>query len=625
MCGIIGYYQEGGFSADVLRQALSALESMRHRGPDGAGVHLVNSQTGQSWSLRTPDSPADLIYDLDLNTYSDGQADFFLGHRRLSIFDLSSDGHQPMQDVAKNLLCFNGEVYNFLELRETLSGLGYTFSTGTDTEVILAAYRAWGPEALSRFNGMWSMLLFDAKKGQLLVASDRIGIKQLYTFKDGKCAIFASEIKAIRELRESALSLDQGNIRFFLDNGQMDFNTGTLFQEVKRFRPAHYEMGKMANFAQGQAKCHRYWDFPSTRRKFSSPAAAAEELRALLDDAIRLRMRADVPWGTTLSGGLDSSSIIYAAQALRQKAGQNDPIHTFTAIFPGKSGDESHFVRHIEKDLGLDACYTNPMDTFDFDDFEHFLQHQDQPVVHTSMYAQWGVMKMVGNSKIKVLLDGQGGDELFAGYHHHVYKYGRSLMLRGKFSAANHMIEAFCEMKGLDPKVVKGYIRNDLKLYAKLKLGYKLPGPPEASTWNAAKTLSEVLQLDITSWVMPMLLRYEDRNSMAFGIEARLPFLDYRIVELAMQIPDAYKIHAGWQKHILRQAMPELPDIIRFRKDKKGFTTPHDAWMKTYRDRFLAYAQHAAEAGIATTGQKAVDQLNAVQLFRMAGLGMWIS
>lgn len=624
MCGIIGYYQEGGLSQDQLRQALAALDSMRHRGPDGAGVHLADSRSGKTWTLRTPDSPADLSYDLDANTYTSGQADLFLGHRRLSIFDLSSRGHQPMQDQAGNLLCFNGEVYNFLELRSELEALGHKFQTGTDTEVILAAYRAWGPAALRRFNGMWSLLLFDPQARKLLIANDRIGIKQLYGFHDGQSAILASEIKAVRVLRASALRLDADNIRFFLDFGQMDFSAGTLYQEIKRFQPATYQYGPLSGFASGNTPSTTYWNFPQTRRKFASMSAAAEELRALLDDAIRLRMRSDVPWGTTLSGGLDSSSIVYAAHALRQAEGESAPIRTFTAVFPGKSGDESSFVRHIEQDLGLDARYTNPMESFDFDDFERFLRHQDQPVAHTSMYAQWGVMKMVGASDVKVLLDGQGGDELFAGYHHHVYKYGRALMLQGKIGAANRMIAAFCEMKGLDPKVVKGYIRNDLKLYAKLKLGRKVPGPAEATAWNSAKSLGEVLQLDVRSWVMPMLLRHEDRNSMAFSIEARIPFLDYRIVELATQIPAAYKIHNGWQKYILREAMPELPAVIRFRKDKKGFTTPHDAWMEQFRDRFLEYAKIATQAGIAAPQGKALTDLNAVHLFRMAALGVWL-
>ncbi|MEM1000237.1 MAG: asparagine synthase (glutamine-hydrolyzing) [Bacteroidota bacterium] len=624
MCGILGYYQASGLSQTDLRTALRALDAMRHRGPDGAGVLLFDSKTGQSWSLQTPDTPADVVCDLRINDYHDGQADLFLGHRRLSIFDLSSRGHQPMADSAGNVLTFNGEVYNFLELRTELEQAGHRFGSGTDTEVILAAYREWGPRAIARFNGMWTMLLFDPQQRKLLVSNDRIGIKQLYRFADGQRLVFASEIKAIRVLCASRLSLNPESIRFFLDHGQIDISPATLHREIRRFPQAHTAYGSLPELAAGKVEPQRYWDFPRAKRKFLSLAAAAEELRSLIDDAIRLRMRSDVPWGTTLSGGLDSSSIVYAAQGLRQRAGVGDPIHTFTAIFPGKSGDESQFVRLIERDLGLDARYTNPLEKFDLDDFRRFLHQQDQPVAHTSMYAQWSVMKMVGDSEVKVLLDGQGGDELFAGYHHHVYKYARDLLLRGRVGAANRLIAEFSEMKGLDPSTIKGYVRNDLKLYAKLKLGRKVPGPPEATAWNKARTLPEVLQRDLSAWVMPMLLRYEDRNSMAFGIEARIPLLDYRIVELALQLPSEYKIQRGWQKYILRQAMPELPEAIRFRKDKKGFTTPHDEWMQRYRDYFLGHARAAVDAGIAAPGGKSVEELNAVQLFRLAGMGEWL-
>ncbi|MEM7039516.1 MAG: asparagine synthase C-terminal domain-containing protein, partial [Bacteroidota bacterium] len=320
-----------------------------------------------------------------------------------------------------------------------------------------------------------------------------------------------------------------------------------------------------------------------------------------------------------------SSAIVYTAQALRQKQGATAPINTFTAAFPGKEGDESEFVRHIEQDLGLNATYCNPFEEFSFEDFERFLKIQDMPVGHTSVYAQWSVMRLVGDSPVTVLLDGQGGDELFGGYHHHMYKMGRDLMLKGRFRKLNRLVAEFCELKGMDPKLVKKYIRDDVKLYFKLKMGKKLPGPPEATTWNAARSLSDVLRLDILSWIMPKLLRHEDRNSMAYGLEARLPFLDYRIVEFAMTLPDDFKIHKGWQKYILRQAMPDLPEKIRFRKDKKGFTTPHNEWMARYRKRFLELAEIAAEAGVKLPGTaKNVAELGELHLFRVANLGLLI-
>lgn len=627
MCGILTYYKSlrsGGLRREDLDKALAALRALKHRGPDGEGVVLINSETGATAVLRTKDTPPDIHCSLTLESHTaKDQYDLLLAHRRLSIFDLSSKGHQPMFDPFGNILCFNGEVYNWPELRTELQAKGYSFQSETDTEVILASYREWGPDALKRFNGMWSMFLWDAQRKQLLYSNDRIGIKQLYTWSDAESHIVASEIKAIRVIRGGGLTPNLEAARYFVLNGNLDLNAQTMFNEVHRLAPAHWRLCRPADFP--RAKAQRYWDFPVGKRFKGSLADATAQLRHLLEDAIKVRMRSDVPWGTTLSGGLDSSSIIYAANKIRKQQGVTTPINTFTAIFPGQEGDESRFVREIEADLGLNARYTNPLEKFDFDDFQKFLQHQDQPVASTSMYAQWCVMKMVGDSEVKVLLDGQGGDELFAGYHHHVYKYGRDLLLRGKFKASRELIREYSELKGMNPNMVKKIIWNDARLWLRLKLGKRMPGPPENTTWNVARTLPEVLRLDMTSWVMPMLLRYEDRNSMAFSIEARLPFLDYRIVEFAMQVPDEYKIHKGWQKYVLRQAMEDLPDGIRWRKDKKGFTTPHDDWVSAHRDAFLAFGEKAVDAGILVPVEgKSLSDLNAVHLFRMASLGAWV-
>lgn len=623
MCGILGYYQRGGFSASQLRDGLRALDSLAHRGPDGVGVRLIDSATGRSWSLRVPGTPADVPTDLALADYRDGQADLFLGHRRLSIFDLSSRGHQPMLDPQGNALIFNGEVYNFLELRAELAQLGHAFHSSSDTEVILAAYRQWGPNCLQRFNGMWSMLLFDPQARKLLVTVDRIGVKQLYTYQDDDCQVWASEVKAIRSLVGGKLSVSRVHVDYFLAHGSQEMGEETLFEQVKRFPPSHFRYGAPADHS--IAPSVSYWDFPAGKRNHGSLAQAADSLRSLLDDSIQLRMRSDVPWGTTLSGGLDSSSIVFAAKALRDKAGIQDPIHSFTAIFPGEEGDESAFAKRVAAELHLEAHYNDPLQAFDLPTFERFAYHQDFPVPNTSMYAQWSVMQAVSKSPVKVLLDGQGGDELFAGYHHHVYKYGRDLLLHGRLGAYRRLVEEFCEIRGMSPEKVKRFITDDLKLYLRLRAGKRLPGPPEVTAWNKALSLRDVLQLDIRSWVMPSLLRYEDRNSMAFAIEARLPFLDYRIVEFAMQLPDEYKIQQGWQKYILRMAMPELPDVIRWRKDKKGFTTPHGLWMQRHRSAFLAYAALAVEKGIALPkGCREISALNETQLFRYASLGLWL-
>jgi len=620
MCGILAYFQEQGFSRERLQALKGSLNTLNHRGPDGEGIRLIDTRSGQSWSLRTEETPLDLACDLHLDDYQDGQADLLLGHRRLSIFDLSSAGHQPMVDAGGNIACFNGEVYNFIELREELKSCGHSFRTGTDTEVILAAYREWGADCLRRFNGMWSMLLWDQKNRRLLVSNDRVGIKQLYRYGTGSEWIMASEIKAIRHLYADRLEIDQDRASFFLVHRGLDTSVQTLYKGVERVPPATYALqvpGKLPEFK-------LYWDFPEEARRFKSLGEAAEELRSLLDSSISLRMRSDVPWGTTLSGGLDSSSIVYTAKALLDAQGIDRPVRTFSAIFPGQSGDESYYSKLIERNLGTQATYIEPVEEFNFADFETFLGFQDQAVAGTSMYAQYTVMREVGRSEVKVLLDGQGGDELFAGYHHHVYKLGRDLLLKGRLKAYRKLVKDFCALREKDPKEINTLIRNDLKLYVKLKMGGKMEGPPESLTWNKARSLRDVLRADLRSWVMPSLLRYEDRNAMAFAIEARLPLLDYRIIEFAFRLPDEFKISNGWQKAVLREAVKELPEEIRYRKDKKGFSTPEAEWVAQFRASFVEHAQTVLEAGIPDPWGIPLEELSAPRLYRLGNLGLWM-
>jgi asparagine synthase (glutamine-hydrolysing) len=601
----------------------SALDRMRHRGPDGAGMSLVNVETGDQRRVRLKDTPQEVPTDVPLSDFEPCGEDLLLGHRRLSIFDLSSNGHQPMSDSQGNQVSFNGEIYNFLEIRNELQEKGEKFHTGTDTEVLLAAYRTWGPDCLQKFNGMWAILLYDAADKRLLVSVDRIGEKQLYVCQSGDLLVFASEIKAIEKVVGDQLTLNQSSLQNFLAFGSIDVSEATLWNEIRRFPAGHFACAHPAEFASDPIL--PYWQIPLEVKRYHSVQEAADTLRSLLDDSIRLRMRSDVPWGTTLSGGLDSSSIIYAAKSIRNKEGVHSPIHTFTAVFPGQKGDESSFVKLIEGDIGTHARYVNPLNEFSMADFERFLDHQDLPVVSTSMYAQWSVMKLVGASEVKVLLDGQGGDELFGGYHHHAYKLGRALLLSGKIRAFNRLVEEFSSLKGIPAATVRKYVWDDVKLYLRMKAGYQLPGPPEATAWNKALSLQSVLIQDLKSWVMPMLLRYEDRNSMAFSVEARLPFLDYRIVEFAMQLPDHYKIHEGWQKYILRLAMPELPEAIRWRKDKKGFTTPHEEWIQLHKKEFLALADVVRQHGILSPIKPSEPiRMNESQLFRMASLGFWL-
>lgn len=614
MCGIAAYYNQEGISVPELRNALAGLDAMRHRGPDGEGAVLINSRTGAARTLRLPESPEDLDYDLIPQEYEDKSADLVLLHRRLSIFDLSSQGHQPMRDEKGNWLILNGEIYNFLEIRDELKQKGHAFKTGTDTEVILAAYREWGESCLQKFRGMWAIILYDAENHRLLVTNDRFGIKALYVSQEGKRIAYASEVKAFLHFRMGIGEFHQQNLKDYLQFGSIDYDHSTLFAHIHRVSPSTFHF---FDLVEGSRKTSiPYWESPPVEPIKISEKQAIEQFQALFDEALQLRLRTDVPWGITLSGGLDSSAIVYEVARILKERGDSTPIQTFSAIFPGTGADESKFVKVIEKDLGLRAHYSEPLKEFNFDDFETFLYHQDFPVGSTSSYARWCVFRLVARSDVKVILNGQGGDELLGGYRHHFHRYAGELIRRGKILGSVRETKAAGKMKG----------RKFWPLYKEV-LSMEIAGRVRDKRVKG-KTLRERLELDLTSRMMPYMLRYEDRISMAFGIESRVPFLDHKLVEFALQLPSELKIKDGWQKYILRKSMKNVPESISFRKDKKGFTTPQTEWVNAHRERFLDYLDFLEKADIEFDRKKLESNkdfgVRYSQEFRHLTVGAWI-
>lgn len=320
-----------------------------------------------------------------------------------------------------------------------------------------------------------------------------------------------------------------------------------------------------------------------------------EQFQSLLTDAVKLRLRSDVPIGFASSGGLDSSSILYIANSLLRKTGLEKNVQTFSAIFPGLYGDESEFIRIVEKDLSVRTNYIFPLELFSIDDFEKHIYHQDIPVTSTSFYAEWCVARKVNQQGVKVLLIGQGGDELLAGYHHHFYRYCRQLILKGHLLAYLSQVRQYSILKDISASDVHLKVLNEVKLAAKFRLGLITLGNGLQEKWNKINTLTEVLKADLTETMLPAYLRSDDRDAMAFGIETRHPFLDYRLADFCFSLPDTYKIREGWQKWLLRQIDIGMPDAIRFRKDKKGYTTPQDIWLKLNRNAFEMYLNYLPE------------------------------
>lgn len=588
MCGILAYFNRNGISEKELKQSLNALQKINHRGPDGEGVVLINSKTGAFYNLITNETP-DATFDnkITINEAASLEYDLIFGHRRLSIIDVSTNGHQPMYNSNGNWITFNGEIYNYIELREELKSEGFKFRTDSDTEVIHLAYQHWGAKCIEKFNGMFSIVLFDAKTKNLFVANDRFGVKPLYYTSEGSKLLLTSEIKQVKEFNFTT-TLNTKAVSVYLKDHYLDFNEETFYNEIKRFKPSSY-----ANINLAQSSIINetaYYEIGFSKPSISKNVI--EQFSSLFESAVKLRLRSDVNVGFASSGGLDSSSVLYIAHQLLSKTNSNPNLSTFSAIFPGMDGDESEFIKLIEKDLSIQSHYTNPLEEFNISDFENHIYHQDFPVQSTSYYAEWCVARMVNKQHVKVLLIGQGGDEILAGYHHHFYRYCRQLILSGQLIKYFSLLKKYADLKGIDKNEVHKKIVNEVKLSLKFKAGLANLGNNLSNKWNKADKLVDLLKMDLTEFTLPTYLRSDDRDGMAFGLETRHPFLDYRLVDFCFALPNDYKIKDGWQKWILREAMPAMPEAIRYRKDKKGYTTPQNLWISKNKPAFESYLQY---------------------------------
>lgn len=519
-----------------------------------------------------------------------------LGHRRLSILDLSPAGHQPMF-YGNFVIVFNGEIYNYLEIRQELIAKGYIFKSETDTEVILAAYKEWGPKCLDRFNGMWAFVIYDRKKKTVFGARDRLGVKPFYYYLDKEKFLFGSEIKAILAHPDiQARPNDKIVWDYLTQNGLVDHTEATMFQDIQELRG-----GYCFTLKNNQLKLKQYWNLKQGPKIQMTDAQYQAEFRRLFLDSVKLRLRSDVPVGSCLSGGLDSSAIVCAVNGFLKKEKLNQVgkwQKTFSAVYDAKKYqgcDESPYIREVIRKTHAHGAYVYPSGAKLAQEIQKLIWHQDTPFGSTSLYAQWNVFRLASQKKVKVMMDGQGSDEFLAGYLFYREIFLLEQLRRGKiigfiqniwtydFKANRFALRDF--VNSLLSRGILG--KNMAERYKKRRLEYQMLNSKWLVKYHhnySLKPTSDIFQNTLyTSAKIGLcsLLRYEERNSMAFSIESRVPFLDYRLVEYLYALPHSQKIHLGQTKWVMREALKGiLPEKIRQRKDKIGFATPEEKWIK---------------------------------------------
>ena len=569
MCGIVGIVRCNKTREQDAYYVAQMLQVQHHRGPDATGTCPISTGV--------------------------------LGHNRLSILDLSAGADQPFhyQEIS---IVFNGEVYNYLELREELLDLGYTFQTTGDTEVICAAYLAWGQDCVKRFVGMWAFALWDVRKEELFCSRDRFGIKPFnYIFNEGDF-IFASELKTLKIVPEFNPEINQKQVARGLNLGFAGYKDETYYTHIAQLRGAHNLVWKNGNII-----IKRYWDLekvPVPGNKFEAIA----QFRKLFDESIKLHVRSDVPVGSCLSGGLDSSAIV----ASIAKDHNTLDYKTFTIFYEGKGAvDERPFAQLLsERYKNIDSKYEQPSDADLEKHFDHFLEGVDVPPAGSSYYSQYFVMKLASQSKIKVLINGQGSDEYLIGYMHTYYRILADCLRSLKFWSFAKILKAHQREHQVPfGELVKTCLFSFILVFRdensfmqlELKKKYKQQADYDYTKNSlhlenkfASRTDNFLYHLLMTT-TLPTLLHFEDRNSMAFSIESRVPFLDHRLVEFGFSLPLEWRVKNGETKYILREAMKDvLPDAIYKRKDKKGFVTPGEKrWVQgPLKSHFVALAEN---------------------------------
>ncbi len=578
MCGIAGCIKTKG-EIDKARFE-KMVDIIEHRGPDDRGVFYENILA--------------------------------LGHRRLSIIDLSTDGHQPFCYGDRYVVVFNGEIYNYLELKEYLQGKGYKFNTKTDTEVLVASYANWGEKCVEHLNGMWAFAIYDREKQKIFCSRDRFGVKPFYYTEQEGMFLFASEIKQFFEILKQNPRVNRKRLLQYIIRGKLDCSNETMFCDVFQLQGGHNLSYDLKNHLY---KINRYYNIRNIMENKESYEDACQKFAERFYDSVKLRLRADVPVGYALSGGLDSSAIVCMAAKINKEKKMMEQ-HTISSCFEDKRYDEQEYIDEVIKKTSATQHKVFPQEKSLFKELDNIIWHMDEPFGSTSIYAQWNVFKKAKQIDLKVMLDGQGADEQLAGYTDFYSVLFAEYLKNGKIKKMYKEWRTYKNKRAITEKhvsanfiicsAIAAVLETKIKNFAKY-IYYIWPGNRACFSYRqhieAMRQEKLSLKCDAREYIaesleqgLASLLHYEDRDSMAHSIESRVPFLDYRLVEAVYAMPFNYKLRDGITKSVLRDGLADvLPDKIRNRYSKLGFVTPEDQWINSNYNKYQKELKESAE------------------------------
>ena len=619
MCGFVVVLRRDG--GPVERNSLEhMMQTLQHRGPDDSGVYL-DKNIGMAF-------------------------------RRLAILDLTDAGHQPMVAEGESaVLVFNGEIFNYIELRQELESLGHSFRSTGDAEVLLKSYLQWGEKCPEKLNGEWAFLVYDKRRQKLFGSRDRFAIKPLYRVETKNEVVWASEIKSILKLSSYNRAINWTTVADYFAGGRIDHRNETFFEGIESVPAAHAFQADL----QGGQRSWRYWSLPAQQKPSLANDDVAEEFAEIFEDSVALRLRSDVPVAVCLSGGLDSTGIICAmARQRRVEAEGSRPIDAFS--YHHNDYDESTYIDATLKQTGAELHSLEMDQSRLWDMTSKILEYQDEPVHSLTAMVGFQLMKLISDAGIRVVLNGQGADEAFAGYERYFQDTWCSTIRRGRIMQAWGDIGEYAAANGGDAKQIfasalirtlKSYLRmiGPYRRLSRLRTKREFAAHPwfenrllEAGRfpYPASVTLPHVLERAVEEDPLPLYLRVEDRNSMANSVEVRLPWLDYRLVEFGFRLPDRWKIRGSLNKYIVRaSARGRIPDVVQQRVDKMGFPVGMQTLLNSAATASMAEiisSSKSRERGIFDTDRIVRDIRNnenrnnidiAYDAFRVAQFELW--